>query len=82
MPIPMAGGYSASDATNQSAAQKNDNGGASTNGYHNAIVNNYALGGSSLTSALASGGTLPVWAWVAMAAGLAGLAWWALKRKG
>lgn len=77
----MAGGYSASDTLSQSASQQNKNSGAKTGGYHNAIVNNYAQGGSSLTSALAAGGTLPAWVWVAGAAGLAGLCWWALRRK-
>jgi hypothetical protein len=70
------------DTTSTSASQSNKNSGASTGGYHNAIVNNYALGGSSLSAAMTAGGALPVWVYYVGGALILGLAWWAWKKKG
>lgn len=73
---------SLASAENLSQTQRNDTGGGTGgSGFRSSIVNNFATGGSSLSSGLSdASSSLPLWVILA-AVGAAGLGlWWALRK--
>lgn len=75
---------SLSEQSSQALSQANKTGGGQGGtGLRSSVVNTFGLDGATVTSGLSADGTPAVqwYVWVALAAGMAGFAWWMLKRK-
>jgi len=66
---------------NLAQTQKNDTGGGTGgSGLRSSVINNFAQGGSSLSSGISdAAGGVPSWLWAVMIALGAGGLWWAWK---
>jgi hypothetical protein len=81
MPMPNLS-LSESSSTDQTARgdQRSDN---NASGYRSSVLNNFALGGSSLdANASASSSSMPAWVWYVVAALSVGAGIWYVMKKG
>ncbi len=73
--LPTNLSLSSTDQTSQTSQTKSS-GSQGGSGQRSSIINNFALGGSRLDSAVSDATGMPLWGWVAIGGGALLLVWW------